>query len=187
MHGTAPHTDRVAVSSAVLVIDVQEAVLEGCAEADNVVHLINGLVRRARSGGAQVIFIQHEDPADPEMTRGSPGWQLAAALDRLPDEPVIAKTFRDGFSGTSLADRLDHSGVRSIVLTGAHSDYCVQMTALSAVVRGYDVTLVSDAHTARDDGDLAGARIRDLVNDRFASLRSPGSDIAAIPAAAVVF
>jgi nicotinamidase-related amidase len=173
--------------SAVLVIDVQEAVLVGCADADGVVSRINGLVRRARSEGVPVIFVQHSDPSDPDMAKGSPGWQLAAALDRSGGEPVVAKTYRDSFAATDLADRLAQGGVRRLVVTGAHSDYCVQMTALSAVLRGYDVTLVSDAHTAQDDGDLAGARIRDLVNTRFAALRSPGADVAAIPAADVVF
>jgi nicotinamidase-related amidase len=174
-------------SSAVLVIDMQESVLVGCADAEGVVNRINGLLQRARGEGVPVIFVQHEDPGDPEMTKGSPGWQLAAALDNLADEPVVAKTYRDSFAATDLAQRLAERGVRRLVVTGAHSDYCVQMTALSAVLRGFDVTLVSDAHTARGDGDLAGARIRDLVSDRFASLRSPGSQIAATPAADVVF
>jgi hypothetical protein len=59
------------------------------------------------------------------------------------------------------------------------------MSALSAVIRGYDVTLVSDGHTAQDDGKLSGAQIRDLVNDRFASLRAPGRAIRATPAAQI--
>jgi nicotinamidase-related amidase len=176
-----------ASGSAVLVIDVQEAVLAGCADAEGVVSRINGLVQRARSESVAVIFVQHSDPDDPDMCDGSPGWQLAAALDRREGEPVVAKTYRDSFAATDLADRLARAGVRHLVVTGAHSDYCVQMTALSAVLRGYDVTLVSDAHTAQDDGELAGARIRDLVNDRFASLRSPGRDITATSAADVVF
>jgi nicotinamidase-related amidase len=134
------------------VIDVQEAVLAGCADAGDVVRRINGLVRRARSDGAPVIFIQHEDPGDPQMSRDTPGWQLAGALDKLPAEPVVAKAYRDSFAGTGLAERLSQNGVRRLVVTGAHSDYCVQMTALSAVLRGYDVTLVSDADTAQDDG-----------------------------------
>jgi hypothetical protein len=61
------------------------------------------------------------------------------------------------------------------------------MSALSAVIRGYDVTLVSDGHAAQDDGELAGARIRDLVNARFASLRAPGQAIAVTPAAEITF
>ena len=99
----------------------------------------------------------------------------------------VSKTYRDSFAETTLSERLAQSGTRRLVVTGAHSDYCVQMTALSAVLRGYDVTLVSDAHTARDDGELSGARIRALINDRFASLRVPGSAIAVLPAAQVVF
>jgi nicotinamidase-related amidase len=181
------HTGAVApVPSAVLVIDLQESVLVGCADAPGVVDRTNGLVRRARNEGTPVIFVQHEDPDDLEMTKGSPGWQLSVALDRLADEPVVPKSYRDSFAETTLSDRLAKGGIRRLVVTGAHSDDCVQMTALSAVVRGYDVTLVSDAHTARGDGVLSGARIRDMVNDRFASLRLPGCSIAVMPAAEVV-
>jgi nicotinamidase-related amidase len=173
--------------SALLVVDVQESVLVGCADVPGTLDRINGLARRARSRAVPVIFIQHEDPHDPQMRRDSPGWQLAAALDRRDGDPVVPKTYRDSFAETILAERLAQSGARRLVVAGAHSDYCVQMTALSAVLRGYDVTLVSDAHTAQDDGELGGARIRALVNDRFASLRSPGSATAVLPAAEIGF
>jgi nicotinamidase-related amidase len=182
------HTDRVvSMSSAVVVIDVQESVLAGCADVPEVVKRINVLARRARQERVPVLFIQHEDPDDPEMTRDSPGWQLATALDRLDGDPVVPKTYRDSFTETALADLLAASGVRRLIIAGAHSDYCVQMSALSAVIRGYDVTLVSDGHTAQDDGELSGAQIRDLVNARFASLRAPGRAIAAAPAAEITF
>jgi nicotinamidase-related amidase len=175
------------MSSAVVVIDVQESVLAGCADAPEVVKRINLLARRARQEGVPVLFIQHEDPDDPDMRRGSSGWQLAAALERLDGDAVMPKTYRDSFAETALADLLATSGVRRLVIAGAHSDYCVQMSALSAVIRGYDVTLVSDGHTAQDDGALPGARIRDLVNARFASLRAPGRAIAVTPAAEITF
>lgn len=182
------HTDRVvSMSSAVVVIDVQESVLAGCADVPEVVKRINVLARRARQGGVPVLFIQHEDPDDPELTRDSPGWQLATTLDRLDGDLVVSKTYRDSFAETALAGLLTASGARRLVIAGAHSDYCVQMSALSAVIRGYDVTLVSDGHTAQDDGELSGAQIRDLVNARFASLRAPGRAIAATPAAEITF
>jgi nicotinamidase-related amidase len=173
--------------SAVVIIDVQESVLAGCADVPEVLKQVNMLARRARQEDVPVLFIQHEDPDDPEMTRGSPGWQLAAALDRLDSDPVVPKTYRDSFAETALADLLTASGVRRLIIAGAHSDYCVQMSALSAVIRGYDVTLVSDGHTAQDDGELPGAQIRDLVNARFASLRAPGRAVATMPAAAITF
>ena len=182
------HTYRVvSMPSAVVVIDVQESVLTGCADVLEVVKQINVLVRQARQERVPVLFIQHEDPDDPEMTRDSPGWQLATALDRLDSDPVVPKTYRDSFAETALADLLTASGVRRLIIAGAHSDYCVQMSALSAVIRGYDVTLVSDGHTAHDDGELSGTQIRDLVNARFASLRAPGRAITATPAAQITF
>jgi nicotinamidase-related amidase len=182
------HTGRVvSMPSAVVVIDAQESVLVGCADVPGVVKRINMLARRARQARVPVLFIQHEDPDDPMMARDSPGWQLATALDRLDGDPVVPKAYRDSFTETALADLLTASGVRRLIISGAHSDYCVQMSALSAVIRGYDVTLVSDGHTAQDDGELSGARIRDLVNDRFASLRAPGQAIAAVPAAEITF
>jgi len=149
------------------------------------------LIMARRTGAAQErpssLFIQHEDPDDPEIGRDSPGWQLATGLERLDGDAVMPKAYRDSFAETALADLLATSGVRRLVIAGAHSDYCVQMSALSAVIRGYDVTLVSDGHTAQDDGELPGARIRDLVNSRFASLRAPGRAIAVTPAAEVTF
>jgi nicotinamidase-related amidase len=175
------------MSSAVVIIDVQEAVLVGCADAPGVLKRINMLARRARRDGVPVLFIQHEDPGDPEMRRDSPGWQLATGLERLDGDAVLPKTYRDSFAETALADLLATSGVRRLIIAGAHSDYCVQMSALSAVIRGYDVTLVRDGHTALDDGELPGARIRDLVNARFASLRAPGRAIAVTPAAEITF
>lgn len=182
------YTGRVwPMSSAVVVIDVQESVLAGCADAPEVVMRINVLTRRARQAGVPVLFIQHEDPDDPEMRRGSPGWQLAAGLERLDGDSVMPKAYRDSFAETALADVLATSGVRRLVIAGAHSDYCVQMSALSAVIRGYDVTLVSDGHTAQDDGELPGAWMRDLVNARFASLRALGRAIEVTPAAEITF
>jgi nicotinamidase-related amidase len=175
------------MSSAVVVIDVQESVLAGCADASEVVKRINALARRARQQAVPVLFIQHEDPDDPEMRRDSPGWQLAASLERLDGDPVVPKTYRDSFAETALAGLLAKFGVCRLIIAGAHSDYCVQTSALSAVVRDYDVTLVSDGHTAQDDGELAGAQVRDLVNARFASLRAPGRAIAVTPAAEITF
>jgi nicotinamidase-related amidase len=68
----------VSMSSAVVVIDVQESVLAGCADVPEVVKRINVLARRARQERVPVLFIQHEDPDDPELTRDSQAgsWRL---------------------------------------------------------------------------------------------------------------
>jgi len=168
------------------VIDVQRAALAGCAGGDELVRRINGLARRAHAAGAPVVVVQHEGNGEPE--RGTPGWELAEGLEPLEGAHVVAKSFRDAFAGTGLADLLRSLGVTRLVVTGVHSDYCVQMTALSAVVRGFDLTLVSDGHTGHPvDPRVGGAELRDLVNARIATLRHPGRAIAVAAADEVSF
>ena len=180
----------MADGTALLVIDMQEAVLAGCAGVPGVVARINTLLGRARQAGVPIGFIQHQDAEDPEMTAGSPGWRIVGALDRRPADPVVAKRHRDSFAATELATTLDGFGAHRLVVTGAQSDFCVQTTALSALFHGYDVTLVGDAHTTGPaglpGGEVSADSVIELINSRFATLRQPGRRVEVVPAAALV-
>jgi hypothetical protein len=41
-------------------------------------------------------------------------------------------------------------GVGRLVVAGAQTDECIRSTLHGAIARGYDATLVSDAHTTED-------------------------------------
>jgi nicotinamidase-related amidase len=172
------------MTAALLVIDVQEEALERCPDAAGVVERINELARRASDTGAPVIFIQHED--DDELVRGTPGWELAEGLERPEGSLLVSKTYRDAFEETELAQLLERLGARRVVVTGVHSDYCVQTTALSALIRGFDLTFVNDCHAARDS-QLAPHQIQALINARFETLRYPDRAVEVLPAADVRF
>jgi nicotinamidase-related amidase len=176
-------------STALLVIDVQQEALVGCpGDGADVVARINELSRLADAAGAPVIFIQHED--DDELIEGSPGWQLAEALEHGDATFLVPKTYRDAFASTELEALLGRLGVRRLVVAGVHSDFCVQTTALSALVRGFDLVLVSDGHAARssaEDAALSGQAIQAFVNSRFATLRYPGRTIDVLPAGEIAF
>ena len=60
------------------------------------------------------------------------------------------KTFPDAFEDTDLEDVLAKAGVGRLVVTGAQTDECIRSTIHGAFVRGYDVTLVGDAHSTED-------------------------------------
>jgi nicotinamidase-related amidase len=177
--------------SALLVIDMQEAVVAGCLDVPGVISRINDLSGRARQVGAPVVFIQNEDPTDPDMTAGADGWQLAKAMDHLDGDPIVGKSYRDSFAETVLGAVLDKTGAQHLVITGAHADFCVLTTALSAVQRGYDITLVGDAHTARTHtlptGELSAEAIVVFVNSRIGTLTHPGRTVRVVPAADVSF
>jgi nicotinamidase-related amidase len=163
------------VPSALLVIDLQRGVLPGCVDADGVVARTASLVDRARSSGTPVVWVQHEEDG---MEEGTDGWQLAEGLVPADGEPRILKHYRDAFADTDLDEVLERLDVGRLVVTGAQSDYCVRTTSQSAAVRGYDVVLVSDAHTTTDtewDGvAITGEQIVAHTNRFFAGLRYPG-------------
>ena len=138
-------TDRP--NTALLVIDMQNEVVAEAHERDAVIANIAALVRRARAERAPVVWVQHHDDDLPE---GRDGWQYVPELERHPSEPLVHKTYGDAFEATDLEDVLAARKVGRLVVTGAETDACIRSTLHGAIVRGYDATLVGDAHTTND-------------------------------------
>ena len=138
-------TDRP--RTALLVVDVQNGVVAGAPRRDEVVGNITSLVGRARDAGAPVVWVQHSDDG---LQQGSPEWEIVPELVRDDAEPLVHKSYGDSFEATDLEQVLADRGVGHLVVTGAQSDACIRSTIHGAFTRGYDVTLVSDAHTTED-------------------------------------
>ena len=66
------------------------------------------------------------------------------------NEPLIHKQFNSSFEQTTLDEELARLGVTHITLAGAMTNWCIRATAYAALERGYDLTLVKDAHTTAD-------------------------------------
>lgn len=133
--------------TALLIVDVQTGVVAGAHGRDAVVANIARLARRARDAGVPLIWVRHNSK---EFVAGSEGWAIVAELDPGPGEPIIDKRYGDAFEDTALEQLLADLGVGRLVVTGAQSDACIRSTIHGAFARGYDVTLVADAHTTED-------------------------------------
>jgi nicotinamidase-related amidase len=134
-------------NTALLIVDVQRDVVAGAHDRDGVIANINTLLERARGAGTPVIWVQHADDGLPE---GSDGWQYVDELKREDSEPLVHKHFGDSFEETDLETLLAEREVGHLVVTGAQTDACIRSTLHGALVRGYDATLVADAHTTED-------------------------------------
>lgn len=146
-------------NKALLIIDLQKGVVGEAFDRDAVIANIVTLVARARSAGVPVVWVQHSDEY---MAIDSDGWQLVDEVSVAADDPVVRKLHGDSFEDTNLEDLLATRGVGELVVAGAQSDACVRSTIHGAFTRGYDVTLVSDAHTTEDLSEW-GAPSPDLV------------------------
>jgi nicotinamidase-related amidase len=134
-------------NTALLVIDAQNGVVEGAHERDAVVANVATLVERARRERIPVVWVQHSDE---QLARGSEEWRIVPELAPGEVEPRVEKHYGDSFEDTDLETVLSGLGVGRLVVVGAQTDECVRSTLHGAFVRGYDATLVGDAHTTED-------------------------------------
>lgn len=175
-------------NTALLVVDMQEGVVGDAWEVDRVVANIQALVDRARASHAPVIWVQHSDD---DLLQGSDAWRYVAELIPGEDEPTIHKHYGDSFEATDLEAVLAGLGVGHLVVTGAQTDACIRSTLHGALVRGYDATLVSDAHTTEDlrqwGGPIAPADAIAYTNLYWSWSSAPGRRGGTTTTAEVVF
>jgi nicotinamidase-related amidase len=174
-------------NTALLVIDVQIGVVARAHERDAVVATIAQLADRARAAGVPVVWVQdHSD----QLPRGSDDWQIVPELSPADAEPRVHKHYADSFEETDLEAVLARLGVGRLVVAGAQTDECIRSTLHGAIVRGYDATLVSDAHTTEDLSPW-GAPSPELViahtNLYWDGHRAPGRTAGTVAAGAVDF
>ena len=134
-------------NTALLVIDVQNAVVQDAHDRDAVVANVANLVEKARRERVPVVWVQHSSE---QLVRGSDNWQIVPELIPAAAEPLVEKHYGDSFEETALETVLSGLGVGRLIVAGAQTDACVRSTLHGAFVRGYDTTLVSDAHTTED-------------------------------------
>jgi nicotinamidase-related amidase len=182
-------TVREGTKSVLLVVDVQVGVMREAWDADRIITNVARAVERARTQGAPVIWVQH---GDEDLRYGSPEWQWAPELVPLPGELRIYKQFNSSFEQTTLEDELARLGATHITLAGAATNWCIRATAYGALDRGYDLTLVEDAHTTEtmelDNGTRIEAKsIVEELNIAVTWLTYPGRTNSIAPAGEVNF
>jgi nicotinamidase-related amidase len=173
------------MKSALLIIDVQNAICSGqwaAYDIDRIVDRVNRVAARVRAVGAPVVLVQHEEAEGP-LQFGSEGWQLYERLETRPEDIRLRKTATDSFHKTNLHSLLQAQGVGQVYVCGLQSEFCVDSTVRGALAHGYPVVLVSDAHSTLDNGVLTAAQISAHHNVTLANLGSYGPSVLATAAA----
>ncbi|WP_134669826.1 MULTISPECIES: isochorismatase family protein [unclassified Amycolatopsis] len=155
------------MAPALLLIDVQNNMLlppTPIPDANRVAAAITHVLERARAADAQVVHIRNNGTGDDPDVPGTSGWELVHEV--RPGEHVVDKQTPDSFADTQLGSLLPKS--TPLVVAGMQSDFCVRATALAALNRGHEVTLVRDAHATYDD-ELSAAEESARVNEELST------------------
>jgi nicotinamidase-related amidase len=182
-------TVREGSKGVLVVVDVQVGVMDDAWEAPQVIKNVARAVERARAQGVPVIWVQHSDQ---DLACGSPAWQWVPELAPAEGEPVIQKHFNSSFEQTELEEELARFGATHIVLAGAATNWCIRATAYGALERGYDLTLVRDAHTTgsvelENGTTIEAAHIVEELNTAMTWVSYPGRRSGAAAAEKVDF
>jgi nicotinamidase-related amidase len=182
-------TVRTGTQDTLVVVDVQVGVMAQSWQASRVIQNVARAVERAREGGVPVIWVQHDSD---ELPRDSAVWQLVPELVPAAGEARVFKRFPSSFEDTDLEARLADVRATHIVLAGAQTNWCIRATAYAALDRGYDLTLLKDAHTTEsiDLGDGSRVEASGIVNDLNVTmewLRYPGRKNATAEAGQIRF
>ena len=175
-------------NTALLVIDVQNGIVAGAYNRDGVIRNISTLIDKARAENAPVLWVQHSDDGD--LSRGSESWQYVPELVLGESEPVVHKRYADSFEDTDLEKLLAEQRVGRLVVTGAQTDECIRSTIHGAFTRGYDVTLVGDAHTTEDLTEYGAPRPEQVIahtNLYWQYHKAPGRQAGTVDTAEVSF
>ena len=175
-------------NTALLVIDVQNGIVAGAYNRDGVIRNISTLIDKARAENAPVLWVQHSDDGD--LSRGSESWQYVPELVLGESEPVVHKRYADSFEDTDLEKLLAEQRVGRLGVAGAQTDECIRSTIHGAFTRGYDVTLVGDAHTTEDLTEYGAPRPEQVIahtNLYWQYHKAPGRQAGTVDTAEVSF
>jgi len=175
-------------NTALLVIDVQNGIVAGTYNRDGVIRNISTLIDKARAENVPVLWVQHSDDGD--LSRGSESWQYVPELVLGESEPVVHKRYADSFEDTDLEKLLAEQRVGRLVVAGAQTDECIRSTIHGAFTRGYDVTLVGDAHTTEDLTEYGAPRPEQVIahtNLYWQYHKAPGRQAGTVDTAEVSF
>ena len=183
-----PHmSTKSGSSAALLVVDMQVGVVDDAWNRQGVIEKVSELVDRARCQGVPVVWVRHSSEY---VEFGSDAWQIVPELVPLPDEVIVEKRYGDAFEDTDLESALAEKHVGSLVLCGAQSDACIISTAFGGFVRGYDVTLVGNAHTTSDRssyGMPTPDQVVNVINMIWTYRDAPGRQASVVTADLVSF
>ena len=153
---------------ALLVIDMlNDFVLEGAPlEVPETRRAIPNICREidaARREDRPVIYICDTHAPDdrefskfgwpPHAVKGTRGAEVVEDLTPRPEDIIIEKTTYSGFYRTNLEETLQGLGIESLRLTGCVTHICVMFIAFDAVLRDYQVTVVTDSVAGMGEED----------------------------------
>lgn len=137
---------------ALLIIDMQIGIFRLSKRYDEigVVKRINKLAEIFRKKEKPVIFIQHDGTKENYLHTGTEDWKILSGLYQDKYDLYVEKEANDSFYRTNMSNLLEDHKIEHLYITGCATDFCVNATVHSALVKDFNLTIIEDCHTTAD-------------------------------------
>jgi nicotinamidase-related amidase len=161
---------------ALLVVDVQQGLIDSHPYRENeLLEEIRMLINRARSSGTPVIYVRHNEDDQDGLFLGSPDWQVHPAVAPAEGEMIFDKRYSSAFKNTALDEYLRGKGIKTLMICGMQTEYCIDATIKSAFDRDYKVFMPEGGSTTYDNHLATGDKLvafyeKSIWDGRFADV-----------------
>ncbi|WP_221391163.1 cysteine hydrolase family protein [Dyadobacter sp. NIV53] len=133
-------------------------------DTEKLIEKINHLSTLYRETGNKVIFVQHDGTKEDCYFPVTPDWEILPELIIDPVDVFVSKTVNDSFYQTNLDSFLKTNAISHITITGSATDFCIEATIQSALIKDYQITVIEDGHTTADRPHLNAKAIIEHYN-----------------------
>jgi nicotinamidase-related amidase len=154
----------MANQTALIIVDLQLGVFQSTlippvSGAKELLSNVGKLIAKARSASVPIIFVQHNGGSGHPLEYQTSGWHIHPAIAPTDHDIRIQKSTPDSFHNTQLQNELESRHIRTLVIAGIQTEFCVDTTCRRAFSLGYEVTLAKDAHSTWDTESLSAQQI----------------------------
>lgn len=140
-----------------LVVDAQRlitnATLYNFAVFEN---SVKSLIAAARENYVEVIYVRHDDGDGAALTKGTPDFEIYEGFEPLQEEKIFDKTVNSSFNGTGLLEYLDKKNIRTVVVVGLQTDFCIDATIKCGFEHGFKMIVPAGANSTFDNAFMTG-------------------------------
>ncbi len=149
-----------------LVVDTQKLITnEKLYKFEEFKSNIKKLISTARENKIEVIYVRHDDGADNELTKGTPGYKIYEEFQPADNELIFDKTINSSFKDTGLLEYLKKKEETEIIIVGLQTDYCIDATIKAGFEHGFKMIIPANANSTFDNPYMTAEQTYNYYND----------------------
>lgn len=149
-----------------LVVDTQKLITNSDLYNFNAFeNAVKTLIAAGRENNVEVIYVRHDDGNGTELTRGTEGFEIYAGFEPKQGEKIFDKTVNSSFKDTGLLEYLKEKDVRTVVVVGLQTDYCIDATIKCGFEHGFKMIVPENANSTFDNAFMTGEQSYKYYNE----------------------